>query len=85
MTVSVDEFMQQTPVKSRGKPSRLLPFGDQIKTLRGSGYSLQQIVAFLESNGISSTVPTVSSFIRRHLEKERLTKSRKRKSAKAAA
>ncbi|MFX1767961.1 hypothetical protein PWP93_36440 [Paraburkholderia sp. A1RI-2L] len=84
MTVSVDEFMKQTPAKSRGKPSPLRPFEDQIKTLRGRGYSLQQIVTFLQSNGIHSTVPTVSSFIRRHLEKDRPVKSRKRK-AKAAA
>lgn len=68
MTVSIDDYMKDIPARGRGKHSPLRDFVGDIRKLRARGYSLQQIVDFLKKNGIDSSVPTVSSFIQRHLE-----------------
>ncbi|MGU4704049.1 hypothetical protein K6L09_46200, partial [Burkholderia cepacia] len=71
-------FMSATPATRRGKPSPLKPFEQDIKKLRESGYGLQQIVEYLKRNGVNTSVQTVSSFIRRNIEKDRPIKKRKR-------
>jgi hypothetical protein len=81
MTISIDDFIQATPAKGRRR-SRLPDFGGDIGKLRTQGYSLQQIVDYLEKNGITSSVQTVGSYIRRHIETEQPKRAR-RNSAKA--
>ncbi|MCD5327920.1 hypothetical protein ACFFU8_09200 [Chromobacterium piscinae] len=68
--ISVDDFIKSTPIAGKGRRSRLMPFLEDIKTLREKEYSLSQICAFLQANNVQTTVATVSSFIRRHISKE---------------
>ncbi|HET9239189.1 MAG TPA: hypothetical protein VFO10_18155 [Oligoflexus sp.] len=57
----VEEFMQ------REKPrfgSAFLPYTKGIQTLRDCGYTIKQIISFLEENGVSVSRSAVEAFFR---------------------
>lgn len=58
----VDEFMRRE--KPRLSVSILEPFSTQMQTLRDKGYTIDQIVAFLKENGVSTSPTTVQTFLR---------------------
>lgn len=62
------EFLKDlTPA---AKQSRLVPYLDDITMLRDSNCSLEQVREFLESNGVTISVPGLSTFIKRRKEKD---------------
>lgn len=62
--MDLDDFMK-TVAPARPQ-SRLLPHRDAIQKLRSAGYTLEQICSFLEQNGVSVTLSTLSKFLKPH-------------------
>lgn len=60
--IRVEEFMSRE--KPRLSTSILEPFSTQMQTLRDKGYTIDQIVAFLKENGVSTSPTTVQTFLR---------------------
>lgn len=60
--MNINEFMQQ--VQPRKKRSRLIPFTDQIHTLKKKGYTDLQICDWLAKNNIIVSRQTVQYFIK---------------------
>lgn len=52
-------FMQKEPPKTD-----LTPFSNDLQTLRDKGYKIEQIVAYLRENGVTSSATSVRKFIR---------------------
>lgn len=55
-------FMQKEPPKLA--PPDLTPFSNDLRTLRDKGYKIEQIVAYLKENGVTSSATSVRKFIR---------------------
>jgi hypothetical protein len=58
----VEEFMQRE--KPKLSSSALEPFSAEMQTLRDKGYTIEQIVAFLKENGVSTSPTTIRNFFR---------------------
>jgi len=58
----VEEFMQRE--KPKLSSSALEPFSTEMQTLRDKGYTIEQIVAFLKENGVSTSPTTVRTYFR---------------------
>lgn len=58
----MDEFMRRE--KPKLSSSALEPYSSQMQTLRDKGYTIEQIVAFLKENGVSTSPTTVRTFLR---------------------
>lgn len=63
--MDVEEFARV--VKPRRKRSRLLPFKDQIHTLKTQGYTDMQIRDWLARNNVKVSRESVRKFIKNHL------------------
>ena len=58
----MEEFMRRE--KPKLSSSALEPYSSQMQTLRDKGYTVDQIVAFLKENGVSTSPTTVRTFLR---------------------
>lgn len=65
--MDADEFLKR--VEPAAKRSRLAPFLDDIKKLRGEGCTLDQVREFLAANGVTISVAGLSKFLKRQEEK----------------
>lgn len=61
--MDIEEFVKQ--VQPRKKRSRLIPFTDQIMTLKTQGYTDLQIRDWLAANGIAVSRETVRKFAKK--------------------
>lgn len=62
MSISVEEFLKQNPVKSR-KKSQLLKFEQEIKMLREAGATYAYIQKFLEEQGVKISIVNIRQFV----------------------
>lgn len=61
----VERFMQREPPKSPAAALEALErFSSEIGTLHDKGYTVEQIVSFLQENGVSTSPTTVRKFFR---------------------
>ena len=58
----MEEFMRRE--KPKLSSSALEPYSSQMQTLRDKGYTIEQIVAFLKEDGVSTSPTTVRTFLR---------------------
>lgn len=66
MTISVEQFIRQTPAKrGRRRSSKLWNYEQQVSALKQQGYSYDQIRDFLAKNDIDVKRSTLISFVRR--------------------
>jgi hypothetical protein len=65
--MDVEEFAREVKPRSRRKRSRLLPFKDQIQTLKTQGYTDMQIRDWLSRNDVEVSRENVRKFIKNHL------------------
>lgn len=61
----VEAFMEREKPK-RVNSDNLKPFATQMQTLRDKGYTVTQIVAFLEENGVTTSPAIVRKFFKEH-------------------
>jgi hypothetical protein len=66
--MDAEEFLKQ--VNPAVRRSKLAPHLEDIRKLRGSGCTLEQVCAFLASNGVTVSVAGLSSYL---LRQEKLT------------
>jgi hypothetical protein len=66
--VDIDEYLNRNPPKA--KQSALTPHTADIFKLREKGMSLQQIMAFLAENGITSSIGNLSRFLRKNVVRQ---------------
>ena len=73
MTISVEQFIEQTPAKrGRRRSSKLWNYLQQVTALKQQGYSYDQIKDFLAKNDVEVKRSTLISFVRRaELEAEK--------------
>lgn len=64
-----DDFLKEHPPKIR--QSRLTPAWPAIQKMRAAGSSLADIKTFLELNGITTSLPNLSLFIKRQTQEDR--------------
>ena len=65
--MDANEFLKKvTPAVKR---SRLAPFWEDIKKLRMSGCTLEQVCEFLSINGVQMSIAGLSKYIKRREEK----------------
>ena len=65
--MDASEFLKKiTPAAKR---SRLAPFWEDIKKLRQSGCTLEQVCEFLAANGVQMSIAGLSKYIKRREEK----------------
>ena len=62
MKIDANEFMKTHPVRKRA--SILEPFKDEILKLKRAGYSIRQIVEFLELNNVTISSNALNSFVK---------------------
>lgn len=67
--VNPDDFLKEHPPKIR--QSRLTPAWPAIQKMRAAGSSLADIKTFLELNGITTSLPNLSLFIKRQMQEDR--------------
>lgn len=63
-----DDFLKAHPPKVR--QSRLTPAWPAIQKMRAAGSPLADIKIFLEQNGITTSLPNLSLFIKRQMQKD---------------
>ncbi|MFY1903705.1 MULTISPECIES: hypothetical protein [Achromobacter] len=66
MTISVEQFIEQTPAKrGRRRSSKVWMHMEEVTELKQRGYSYDQIKDFLAKNGVEVKRSTLISFVRR--------------------
>lgn len=66
MTISVEQFIEQTPAKrGRRRSSKVWMHMEEVTELKQRGYSYDQIKEFLAKNGVEVKRSTLISFVRR--------------------
>lgn len=58
----IEDFMRKE--KPKLASAALEPFSSEMQTLRDKGYTIEQIVAFLKDNGVTTSQTTVTTFLR---------------------
>ncbi|WP_155688202.1 hypothetical protein [Burkholderia stagnalis] len=53
-----------------GRKSKLAPYLIDIRALRDNGYSLQQVLAYLKSNGVEISLRGLTAYLARHKDDE---------------
>jgi hypothetical protein len=71
--MQLDDYIQQ--IQPRQKKSRLIPFLNQILTLKTAGYTDMQIRDWLDTNGLQVSREMVRQFIAKNGSIEKATKS----------
>lgn len=61
--MDADEFLKQ--VRPAARQSKIAPHLADIRKLRGSGCTLEQVCEFLEKNGVKVSVAGLSAYLRR--------------------
>lgn len=61
--MDANEFLKKVPPGARR--SKLAPWLDDIRNLRASDYTLEQVCTFLEANGVTITIAGLSAYLRR--------------------
>lgn len=61
--MNADEFLKQ--VLPASKPSRLVPFLNDLHMLRQSGYTLKQVQDFLRRNDVTISIGGLAAYLQR--------------------
>lgn len=58
----LEPFLRKEQPKAVASP--LLRFANDLRTLRDKGYSIEQVVAYLQENGVTTSATKVRNFLR---------------------